>query len=236
MDELEFRRRLLTDPHSTDPALQQALALSALKTEQYQQAQQFEQRLSQALALPVAPDIADKILLRQQLAKQQQRKRQNRWQLASAASIAFVFGIGLATLSVSPQSVDLGQHALAHVQHEASLLLRPPTQSVSLAGLNQKLATLGAQLNQTPADIVYANFCTFNGVRSLHIVFASPEGAITLFVIPAQSGHNLPQQFANERYQGIGHQQQHWQLAFVGTPQQQLRPFMQQLSQQLSAI
>ncbi|GAA4872473.1 DUF3379 domain-containing protein [Ferrimonas pelagia] len=227
MDELEFRRRLYAEPNSQDPQVQAAAKETAGREAFWQELKGLDQKIQQAARIPVPDDLADRLLLQQNLTVHQQHKRRHRWQLAAAASVAFTVGLSFAIYN-TPHD-DLGQHALAHMVHEEGFVATIDEQ-ISLASLNTKLASMGTTLQQLPGEIFYANYCDFRGVRSLHVVMGSAQGRVTLFLIPKQGELTLPAQFASERYQGVGQDLPAMHLALVGTPEQELQPVLDDLS------
>ncbi|MBY6186055.1 DUF3379 domain-containing protein [Marinobacter hydrocarbonoclasticus] len=226
MDELEFRRRAYADPNDQADEFLAAAGDEAGRAEFVQQLQAMDRQLEQVLKVPVPEDLADRLLLKQNMDVHQQQKRRHRWQLATAASIAFAIGLSLTLLNAG--SHDLGQHALAHVAHEAGFT-NVVDEKVDLNGLNTKLASFGGQFSELPGQVYYANYCDFEGIRSLHVVMSSDQGRVTLFVIPKQNEMSLPAQFADKRYHGIGEDRNGVHLAIVGDKNQALEPVLRQV-------
>ncbi|QIZ77232.1 DUF3379 family protein [Ferrimonas lipolytica] len=233
MDDLEFRRRLFAEPNSQDPQLTAATSLSEQRSQLRDEVRQLDSKIVDALKIDVPEDLAERLLLRQNLTVHQQSKRRHRWQLAAAASVAFVVGITFTLISQRPD--NLGAHAFAHVDHENDFVAEL-NEHVSLASLNYKMKPLGGQLAALPGDVVYANYCDFQGVRSLHIVMETPQGRVTLFMIPEEGGMNLPSTFTNDKYNGVGVDKHNLHLALVGNKQQELKPVLDELSRNMNAI
>lgn len=202
MNNTELQRMLLADPYSQHPAVLQAL-------EQDEQLRQFAEHLRQqetelldALQTPVPPMLAEKLL---QLPKQQTtRKALRDWlaPLALAASVALVSVLGV-QLYQNATATDLGSHALAHVYHEHEYLLRHAA-AQPLDEVNLKLADFSASLQQDWQDeIIYARYCTFQGVRSLHLAVKTADGYATIFVVPKEAELKFVKDFSDSRYQGV---------------------------------
>ncbi len=232
MDDLEFRRRLYADPQSEDEALRQAAESNPGQASFWQELKRLDQKVAAALDVPVPGDLAAGLLLQQQL-RTHRHERKQRWQLGLAAAVALL-ALSLFLLS-GRHPADLGQHALAHVAHEAAFVSNID-EHISLDALNTKLGALGGSLSEVPGEIYYANYCDFQGVRSLHVVMGSDQGRVTLFVIPTQSQLGLPPHFANAHYQGLGRDKGPLHLALVGTREQQLQPLVQSLSAHLDLL
>lgn len=199
MDNTELRRILLADPFSDDPALQHALAQDTALRQFASELQQQQRELEDALQVPVPPMLAERLL---QIPQQQQKQRRS-WftPLALAASIALVSVLGV-QLYQSQYATDLGSHALAHVYHEHDFLLTHAA-AQPLAEVNLKLADFSARLQDWQDEIIYARYCTFQGVRSLHLAVKTATGYATVFVVPKDAELAFSAQFADKQYQGL---------------------------------
>ena len=199
MDNTELRRILLADPFSDDPALQHALAQDAALRQFASELQQQQRELEDALHVPVPPMLAERLL---QIPQQQQKQRRS-WftPLALAASIALVSVLGV-QLYQSQYATDLGSHALAHVYHEHDFLLTHAA-AQPLAEVNLKLADFSASLQDWQDEIIYARYCTFQGVRSLHLAVKTDTGYATVFIVPKEAELDFVASFADKRYQGL---------------------------------
>ncbi|MEO3878253.1 DUF3379 family protein [Rheinheimera fenheensis] len=198
MTNTELRRLLLADPYSQHPALQQALAKDADLRQFAQQLQQQQHALEDALQIPVPPMLAEQLM---QIPKQQ--KRRWRWltPLALAASVALISVLGLNGYHHGYTS-NIGSHALAHVYHEHDYLLSH-AQAQPLEEVNLKLADFGANLQEWQDEIIYARYCTFQGVRSLHLAVKTASGYATIFVIPKDTDLKASPHFTDQHYQGL---------------------------------
>jgi hypothetical protein len=187
MNNTEVRRILLVDPFSQEPAVRDALARDTALQQFALELQQQQRELEDALHVPA----------------QQQRKPLRRWftPLALAASIALVSVLSVQLYQHSFVS-DLGSHALAHVYHEHNRLLQH-TKSQPLSEVNLKLADFSASLQDWQDEIIYARYCTFQGVRSLHLAVKTATGYATVFIVPKEAELDFVASFADNRYQGL---------------------------------
>lgn len=199
MTNTELRRLLLTDPYSQHPALQQALVKDADLRQFAHQLQQQQQALEDALQIPVPPMLAEQLL---QIPKLQKRRRWH-WltPLALAASVAIVSLLGVIGYQQSYAN-DIGSHALAHVYHEHDYLLSH-ARTLPLEEINLKLADFGANLQEWQDEIIYTRYCTFQGVRSLHLAVKTASGYATIFVIPKDTELKASPHFTDQHYQGL---------------------------------
>ncbi|WP_076537181.1 DUF3379 domain-containing protein [Shewanella sp. UCD-KL21] len=206
MDDLQFRRHAYDDPNSQDEDFLAQIAASESDAKLVSELKTLDSKLSHALNIDVPNDLADKLLLRQQLIKHQEQKKHSRYLMAMAASVALVIGLSFSMLKFAP--VDLAEHALAHVYHEPKSLL--VDQNVGFKDVNFKLAGIGglenAKFIQQPGKVFYTSYCDFQGVKSLHLVMEGQNGKVTLFIVPAENRMVTEETFADQHYQGLGFQ------------------------------
>lgn len=200
MNNTEVRRILLIDPFSREPAVRDALAQDTALQQFALELQQQQRDLEDALQVPVPPMLAERLL---QIPAQQQPKPLRRWftPLALAASIALVSVLGL-QLYQNSFATDIGSHALAHVYHENDYL-QQHAHNQPLSEVNLKLADFSASLQDWQDEIIYARYCTFQGVRSLHLAVKTATGYATVFIVPKEAELDFVASFADKRYQGL---------------------------------
>lgn len=200
MDELSFRRHIYADPNDNSAEIQDACKQDANKAKFKAEMEAFELQLQQTLNVDVPNNLSERILLGQSMNMQQQQKRKHRVHLALAASVAFAVGIGFQMFGVSSHYQTLGDHAIAHVQAEVGHI--PSTSHYTQQQLNAKLANFGGVMTEQVAPIKFANFCDFDGVRSLHIVLQDGDHDVTIFVVPKESDLRSVPKFSNHQFQG----------------------------------
>ncbi|MBU0911603.1 MAG: DUF3379 domain-containing protein [Gammaproteobacteria bacterium] len=201
MDELEVRRRLLTDPYHLAPEQLQQLQQDPDSQQFHQDVLELDQHIKQLLSPPVPKALENALLLQQHKHKQQQQKRFYQNLIALAASVAFLAGFALNWSFFLYGSQSLGENSLAHVYHEEQYVQHLTT-PLSLADVNVKLADFGAELNSSEHAIVFANFCNFRGTRSLHLVLETEQGLMTVFVVPKENSLDYESEFHDDKYQG----------------------------------
>jgi len=228
MNNADVRRSLMIDPFSKDPSVLEAIEHDAELAELAYELQQQQLQLDDAMLVPVPPMLAEQLL---QLP--QQPKKSARWYsvLAMAASVALVSVISVGTWQ-SSYAKDLGSHALAHVYHEADYL-QSHAELQSLDDVNLKLASFGAQLQDWQDEIIYARYCTFQGVRSLHLAIKTAQGYATVFVVPKQAELAMVSEFADKRYQGLTLQMPGANILVVSEQKSDLNTLPQKLSDKL---
>jgi hypothetical protein len=188
----EFRRRLLVEPH--DPALAEAAraGVCADASQRLAEAIAFEDRIAEAMAVPVPAGLADRILAALPEPATgadvpgRWRPRPLQW-LAAAAAVA-VFALGM--LWTLPQrSADPTEELLLasveHLAHEPYALTRSSRVPPALA--NRVFAEADVRLDASALDLVYLNRCPLGHWRSLHAVVRAPEGPVTAMYVPHQA-------------------------------------------------
>lgn len=233
MDELEFRRRLFSDPSAGDTTLKQSLQQDSAKAELQQELLQLDAALHKALYIEVPDDLQARLLLQQQVSSYRQQRRRKQWLYGIAASVALT--LGLVQLRFEPLHFgqDLGSYALAHVYHEASALL-DHNQQLPLAEVNQLMTSFAGKLEQFDGKVRYARFCHFRGVRSLHLILDSKEGTVTVFVLPKDHGWQNTGTFTDDNFHGQSLALAGADLVLVAARQQLLAPLVDQVQQQFS--
>lgn len=201
MDELEVRRRLLTDPYHLSPEQLQQLQLDAESQQFHQDVLELDQQIRELFSPPVPKALENTLLMQQHKHKQQQQKRFYQNLIALAASVAFLAGFALNWSFFLYGSQSLGENSLAHVYHEEPYMQHMTT-ALSLSDVNMKLADFDAELSSAEHAVVFANYCNFRGTRSLHLVVETEQGLMTVFVVPKENSLNFEAQFHDDKYQG----------------------------------
>ena len=201
MDELEIRRRLLTDPYQLKAEQLAQLQQDPDSQQFHQDVLELDRQIKELFSPPVPKALETRLLLQQHKHKQQQQKRFYQNLIALAASVAFLAGFALNWSFFLYGSQSLGENSLAHVYHEEDYVQHLTT-PLSLSDVNVKLADFDAQLNSTEHAVVFANYCNFRGTRSLHLVVETEQGLMTVFVVPKENSLNFEAEFHDEKYQG----------------------------------
>lgn len=201
MDELEVRRRLLTDPYHLEPEQLQQLNQDPDSQQFHQDVLDLDQQIRSLLSPSVPKSLESSLLMLQHKHRQQQQKRFYQSLMAVAASMAFLAGFALNWSFFMYGSQSLGENSLAHVYHEEPYVQHLNT-ALSLSDVNAKLVEFDAQLSASGDAVVYANFCNFRGTRSLHLVVETAQGLMTVFVVPKDNALDFEAQFSDDKYQG----------------------------------
>jgi hypothetical protein len=190
MDELEFRRRIMSDPKALDAEMVAMINEEESRSELLDDVLNLDARIEQAMRVDVPEDLADKILFKQ--SNNVVDASFGRQFLALAASVAFAFGLIIGQINwsnvvVSPAYASLAETAMHHVIEE-----RPFTskldEEVSQRQVNAKLSPFAYQFTQPfPYHITYLNHCGFGESNAMHMVFKGEHGLVTLFITNIES-------------------------------------------------
>jgi hypothetical protein len=202
MDDLQFRRSLYSDPNSQDAELLAAIQESQTRINQAQDVKSLDERIKQAMQVPVPDDLCDKLILRQTFATHQQHKRKKRFHLAIAASVAIFGGLLVNYMQFSSAYNNLGDYSLAHVYHEEGHFTNSSTESVSLTSLNSKMATFEGNFTSTLGNLIFADYCRFGGMKSLHLVYQGKTSPVNIFVVPKDDQISFVDKFNDDKLFG----------------------------------
>jgi len=202
MDDLQFRKSIYADPQTSDDAIIEAINADPAKKKFAQEIETLDDKISQALQIPVPDDLYNKLILRQTMATHQQKQKKNRIHLALAASVAFAVGLTINFMQVSTAYSNIGDYALAHVNHEAKYFSNNDEAKVTLASLNQKMAAFSGSFEQELGELIAANYCRFDGMKSLHLVFHGKSSPVTVFIIPQNNELEFIANFAENHLKG----------------------------------
>ncbi|TMM44790.1 DUF3379 family protein [Colwellia ponticola] len=184
MDDLQFRRAIYADPNNQDAEVTLAQQKDASKKQFAQEMNQLDEKIKQALQVPVPDHLCDKLILRQTLANHQVQKRKTRVYLALAASVAIVAALLVNFMQFSSAYNNLGDYALAHVYHEQDKFTNNDSNTVTLASLNQKMTAFDGNFSESLGKLLFADYCRFGGLKSLHLVYQGKTSPVTIFVVP----------------------------------------------------
>ena len=234
MDDLEFRRRLLADPFDNSQDMAETRNASITNRKLSDELQLLDSKLEQAMKVDVPDDLADRILFHQS-GQPSSKSWKPRALIAMAASVAFVFGIFVGQfnqgINISNPQLEIAQIAMDHVRHEAPFI-EGIDESVTLNQVNAKLTPFGPSFSNMPGHVYYVNHCGFGEKVALHMVMDSPQGKVTVFVVPEQSPDMT--QFNDQSMQGVVMPVQNASLIVVGEKGQDVAPIAKNLRDELN--
>ncbi|MDE1338849.1 DUF3379 domain-containing protein [Vibrio aestuarianus] len=212
MDDLEFRRRVMSDPKQRDKDLIDAASANEANSKFLDDVLNLDTKIAAAMNVDVPDDLADRILFNQtSVADNVVRATFAKQAMAMAASIAFVFGllvgqVNWGNLIVPPAQASLVDTAIKHVIDEDGFVSTLDEQ-VNSSQINAKMLPFAYQLNHNfPYHVYYLNHCGFGQANALHMVFQGEKGKVTLFLagVASEQPANFTQQGMNGIVEPVG--------------------------------
>jgi len=234
MDDLQFRRAIYADPNNQDADTIAAQQDDASKKQFAQDICKLDEKIKQALQIPVPDDLCHKLILRQTLASHQVQKRKTHLHLALAASVAIVGGLMLNFMQFSSAYTNLGDYALAHVYHEQGSFANNATNQVSLTSLNQKMAAFDGNFSQPLGKLLFADYCRFDGMKSLHLVYQGKTSPVTVFVVPKNEQLRFSTAFNDDKLFGSSIEFNKSNIIVVADKNESLGLWQQNISETVS--
>lgn len=233
MDDLEFRRAVFAEPCSKDERMLKAAAGDPAKQTFLDEMKAFDDNLGAALQVEVPENLAERLILRQTLESHQQVRRRGRVHLALAASVAFAIGLTVQMFYTPAGGDNIGTYSLAHVNHGIKHLYSAKENN-SVSQVNAKLARFGGKFNASMGNAVFSNYCDFEGVTSLHLIYDSPQGRVSVFVTPADGNFEFVKDFSDDKFIGKGLSFDKAQVTVVGDKGQPIEGFTKKVEESLS--
>lgn len=234
MDDLHIRRSILADPKARDEAMNEAIKSDPVKQKFVQDVEALDDKIAQAMNVPVPDDLYNKLILRQTLASHQQQKSKTRVRIAMAASVAFVLGLTVNFMMFSSTYKNLGDYAIAHVDHEASHFSNADEANVTLASLNDKMASFKGSFNSTFGTLIFADYCRFDGSKSLHLVFQGESSPVNVFIVPNDEDIEFNAKFANDRFEGRSLNFNHSNVIVVGDKKEPIQQWQERINNNIT--
>ena len=104
----------------------------------------------------------------------------------------------------------------------------------TLEQVNVKLARFGGHFKQSVGKTVFANYCDFEGVTSLHLIYEDEnKNRVSVFVTPKNGNFDFVKDFSNDQFIGKGLSYGDAHVTVVGEDQQILEQYSQKISQNL---
>ncbi|WP_354624768.1 DUF3379 family protein [Psychromonas sp. MME2] len=229
MDDILFRHTAVATPNDKSEAFLQRQEAVEQDKALVKEAKLFDAKLQSLLKVDVPEELSNKILLEQSFVVEHERVLSSRWHVAIAASIAFIIGISLPLLNnIKLAPADIGQVALQHVQEEYYFTDKLNEQA-SITTVNAKLASYGAQLQSDIGEVLYVNYCSFEGIPALHMIVQGEKGKVTVFVVPEDAQFTETAKFNNQHLKGITEKMGRANVVIVGEKNEPLEKMQHKL-------
>jgi hypothetical protein len=179
---MEFRRMLLTDPCSTEPAFVEHRASCRECADTVARSAHLERRLHEAVSVDVPENLASRILLKQSFVSHPERPWwRSRRVYALAASMLLM--LGLATLGYQSyhEQQRLSREFVALVNGAPHALAA--TRPVSDNEITAALEPTGLDLEGNIGNVTFAGRCLVRDKLSGHIVVKGETAPVTVFLM-----------------------------------------------------
>ncbi len=212
MNCLDARRQLASDPEHLDQQIQSHLQSCAQCTFYAVEQMKFNQKLQQAATIEVPKTLAERIMLRQSIEQQDQRKLSHR-SMAAVAAILLVT-IGLSVSLFFTQSMPLLESAVTrHIINEEYHLSE--IKSISQLRLNAMLSPLHLSVTHKPQKMTYAGTCRIRKQKGAHFVVHGEQGRVTILVMPGEFISQV-KRVNDRKYKGLIYPTNYGSMAVVG--------------------
>ena len=215
MNELEFRKQCIIDPHTTDSRFQDAMN-DPVYRKIWEEYCDFDEQLKEAANLPVSFDTEALYAIPDQSSADEDtgwfRGVLQHPVLSTAASIvvAFVVTFGI-LLQPKPALSDAIFADLYH--HMEVMYLRTPADDRKFRDL---LEYFGARSDIQIANLHYVHLCGIGEHEGLHLVFDGETGPVTLYYVPSERVDRLSM-IAKDQFHGVMFPAGSGTMAIIGT-------------------
>ncbi len=181
MDELEIRRKQLSDPEAAIQELKARQNLTQTEQEQLQQLESFEAELNAALEVHVPDSLAEKILLNNAMSTTRKKFFSVKKFMAMAASFALVSFVSLRLLLFTP-STAMANDALTHIYHDIQNLSEH--QLDAKEKMARAMKAVGFSHEVSLKEISYAANCMVGKRAGVHLVVTIDSETYTVLLLP----------------------------------------------------
>lgn len=233
MDELTFRRTIYADPNTQDADVIEAAKADPAKQAFWNEVKALDNQIFAATQVKVPDNLADKLLLKQSFEERQEGRNQRPWYIAMAASVAVA---AVLTFNVmQPISGNaLANDVFAHVD-EAYMAkeMMMSNGNVDLEQVNSKMATFNGSVNGDLGEVVSANYCYLDKIKSLHLIIRGENGLINMFVMPEDLTESLQETFNSATMFGTSFLLESAKIIIVGEDGEEVKSVKESAQQTL---
>ncbi|MCW8929794.1 MAG: DUF3379 domain-containing protein [Gammaproteobacteria bacterium] len=190
MDDLEFRKNAVIEPGNQDPEFLKKAKQTPNNHRFVEKQQAFNKTLQSTLEISTPENLADRIILAQQLTQHklhQTQKRQKQWRNWLGGSIAASLIIALSLQMILPttfNSTALAQEVVNHVKNDTHAL--DVQMNVPKTRIDSMLASYGGRLNGPIGKVSFLGHCIIGEHTGIHMVINTSEGVVTVLLLPTQ--------------------------------------------------
>lgn len=231
MDDLTFRKTVLSEPFSTDPKLLETASLDPQKQAFWDEIKAMEIDLQAAMNIPIPVGLEETLLAKPFADRPKNTNiRKRPWYLALAASVVFASVLSFNMLNGG--SGQITSDVLAHMSHVDVELMK--NANLDASSINKKLANFNGQVSGDLGEIISANFCYLDEIKSLHLIIRGENGLTSLFVMPDSVTQSLNKQFNNATYEGASFLLNKAKIIVVGSNKSDIEKLEERAKQAMS--
>ena len=178
----DFKRLLGADPYSQDSDFLRAQMSGGEFSEATAAAEEFEQKLQQAMSVDAPEGLQAEILDHVYTTPQ---RRFTGWPMALAASVFMMIGAGAVFVWHQEQLADLESYVLNHWQMDGNNIVEQARGPANIDQIQAIMASVNASANQQLASQVYfIKNCPTPDGKGAHLVLMTEDGPVTVFYLP----------------------------------------------------
>ena len=94
--------------------------------------------------------------------------------------------------------------------------------NVTSDDINKKMASFNVVMSEDIGEVVSANYCYLDTIKSLHMIVKGEKGLISLFIVPDSESEKLEESFSNSEFVGTSFLLQSAKIIIVGDNSQEV--------------
>jgi hypothetical protein len=183
---LDFRREKLADPKRISGEAQRHLADCAMCQAFARRIDKMEASIAETLSVPLPEGLNERILLRiHEGSRKHQKTAWRAFALAATLLLTVAVSLHIGSETGNASSAQLALAAAAHASDEAAEIRTHRSFDTSQFGL--VLSNFGGAMQEPLGQVRYIHFCPIEGFgMGWHIAYDTPQGKVTLLLIPGQ--------------------------------------------------
>jgi len=243
VDDLEFRKTAIIDPDNQDPEFLQKKQQSQYNRRFVIEQQAFKQQLANTINISTPENLADRIILKQQLGQhkqqsqqqsQKQYKQRRHWLMAGIAAVFIITFTSRLLLSPTIiESSQLAQQVITHIHDDTHAL--NVRMDIPKSSIDTMLASYGGKLSGPVGNVSFLGHCIVGGHTGIHLVLDTSYGLVTVLILPKQS-INEAAVLADNSLKGILYPTQKGSIAIVAEHKQAIETTREKINQNLNWI